>query len=213
MAYKKIETIPYVTSWFRARWPKLSKPDTEGTYPDNKFKTDAILLSDEDYAAAEAAFQAAAKKLWPDVENVSLPLKPFYDNAEDKKAKKNPIGRGFTLKSKKRPAVFDSRKKKLPDSVEIGPGSIIRVAAYIFPWSKTEKVRVKNADGTVTEESETAYGISLRLSDVQVRELVAPSSSGTGAAFDEDDEGFTYDGDDSESAGDKFGTDASPTDL
>lgn len=209
MAFNKTETIPYLTTWFRARWPKLSKPDTEGAFPDGKFKTEA-LLEDSDYEKTEADFKAAAKKLWPNVNDVQLPLKNFYDNAEDKKAKKNPIGRGYILKSKRRPAVFDMKKKKLPQDVEIGAGSVLRVAAYIFPWSKTEKVKTKHPDGTITEEDETQYGISLRLSDTQVRELVAPNSSGTGQAFDDDDEGFSYESSDDGETTEKFG---SATDL
>jgi hypothetical protein len=205
MAYNKIETIPYLTPWFAARFPKLLKPDTEGKFPDGKFKTDGV-LTDADYEAAEKVFKAAAKKLWPDAASVALPLKTFYANKEDKKAKINPQGRGFSLKSKRRPAVFDSKKKKLPAGVEIGAGSVLRVASYIFPWSKTETVKIKAADGTVTEEEETKYGISLRLSDVQVRELREPSNSGTGAAFDEAADGFTYDGDEADAGSEKFGS-------
>lgn len=189
----KQESIPFVTPWFVARFPKISKPDTKGKYADGKFKTDGLLV-DDDYAAVEKVLKDAGKKFWPDADVVTLPLKTFYDNAENKKAKKA-AGKGITLKSKYRPAVFDSKKKKLPENVAIGGGSVIRVASAIFPWSKTDKVKVKDPKtGEVTIEEGTEYGVSLRLGDIQVRKLVEFQAQGDGSAFDEDDEGFTYEG-------------------
>jgi hypothetical protein len=210
----KQESIPFVTPWFTARFPKISKPDTKGKFADGKFKTDGD-LSDEDYKAVEKALKDAGKKFWPDADVVSIPMKSFYKSAEDKKAKKSPEARGFTLKSKYRPAVFDSKKHKLPENVVIGGGSVLRVASAIFPWSKTEKIKVKDPKtGEVTVEEGTEYGVSLRLGDVQVRKLVEFQAQGDGSAFDEDEDGFTYDG--GEDAGDQFGADtpsADPSDL
>lgn len=205
----KQESIPFVTPWFKARYPKISQPDTKGKFADGKFKTDGV-LDDTDYVAVEKALNAAAKKFWPDADIVSTPLKTFYKNADDKKAKKNAEGRGFTLKSKYRPAVFDSKKKALPEGVKIGGGSIIRVASAIFPWSKAEKVKVKGADGKITVEESVEYGVSLYLNDVQVRKLVEFQASGDGSSFDEDAGGFEYEG--NVDAGDQFDSD-SATDL
>jgi hypothetical protein len=205
----KSESIPFVTPWFKARYPKISEPDTKGKYADGKFKTDGI-LDDVAYATVEKALNAAAKTLWPDADVVSNPLHTFYKNAADKKAKQNDEGRGFTLKSKYRPAVFDSRKKKLPDGVKIGGGSIIRVASAIFPWKKDERVKVKGADGVVTVEETTVYGVSLYLNDVQVRKLVEFQAQGDGSAFDDDNGGFEYEG--NTDAGDQFDG-GSATDL
>lgn len=201
----KQESIPFVTPWFTARYPKISKPDTEGKYADGKFKTDG-LLEDADYVAVEKKLTEAGKKFFPNADVVSLPMKTFYKNAEDKKAKKNPEGRGIVLKSKYRSAVFDGSKKKLPEGVAIGSGSILRVASAIFPWSKTTKMKVKDKDGNTTIEDSTEYGVGLRLGDIQVRKLVEFQSQGDGAAFDEDADGFTYDGEGAD-AGDQFGTD------
>lgn len=190
----KQETIPFVTPWFTARFPKITAPDTKGKFADGKFKTDGV-LEDADYAATEATLRAAAKKLWPDVDasEFVLPVKTFFANAENKKAGKSE-GRGIVLKSKYRPAVFDSKKKALPEGVKIGGGSVIRVASVIFGWSKAEKVKVKGADGKTTIEESVAYGVSLRLGDIQVRKLVESQGQGDGSAFDEDEGGFEYDG-------------------
>lgn len=193
----KQESIPFLTPWFTARFPKISKPDTQGKFADNKFKTDA-LLDDAEYKAVEKVLKDAGKKFWPG-EEVSLPLKTFYANKEAKAAKKAE-GRGMVLKSKYRPAVFDAKKKKLPDTVQIGGGSVIRVAAAIFPWSKTTKFK---------GEEVTEYGVGLRLGDVQLRKLVEFQASGDGSAFDEDEEGFTYEGNDA--GGEQFNDGA--TDL
>lgn len=204
----KNESIPFVTPWFKARYPKVSEPDTKGKFADGKFKTDGF-LDDADYAAVEKTLVAAGKKFWPDADVVELPLKQFYANAEDKKAKKAE-GRGFVLKSKYRPAIFDSKKKALPKELKIGGGSVIRVASAIFPWSKSEKMKVKGADGQTTVEETTAYGVSLRLGDIQVRSLVEHQAQGDGSAFDEDEGGFEYEG--NADAGDQFDSN-SATDL
>lgn len=201
----KVETIPYLLPWFTARFPKISKPDTEGKYADGKFKTDGVFLDDATLKEVEKTLREAGKKFWPNADEVQIPVKNFYANKEDKKAKKVQA-RGITLKSKRRPAVFDCGKprKKLPESVIIGGGSIIRVAAAMAPWTKTEKMKVKGADGSMTEEETEIFGVTLYMNDVQVKKLVAPSGSGTGEAFTDDEEGFTYEGDESE-GGEAFG--------
>lgn len=200
----KQEALPFVTPWFKARYPKISKPDTKGKFADGKFKTDGVFLSDEDMEAVEAKLQEAAAHFWPDKDDVSLPVKDFYASKEDREAKKVEA-RGITLKSKYKPAAFDSKKKKLPDSVAIGGGSEIRVASVIFPWDKTTKIKVKGADGKTTTETITEYGVSLRLGDVQVRKLIEFQAQGDGSAFDEDAEGFEYEGGEEDAGGEQFG--------
>ncbi len=204
---QKLETVAYITPWVIARYPKISKPDTQGKFADNKFKTDALFMNEADYKAALAAAQAAAKKLWPsiDQELVQLPIKEFFDGKDEEKTS---AGMGLVLKSKFRPAVFDAKKKKLPDGVAIGGGSEIRVASAFFPWSKaSEEVIVEN--GKRRKEKVTAYGISLRLGDVQVRKLEQNQGQGDGSAFDEVEGGFEYDV--ADAGGEQFTDDA--TDL
>lgn len=202
----KAKAIPVVTPWFTARYPKISKPDTEGQYADGKFKTDGVPLEDSDLEAFETKLLEAAKQFWPDVaeDEISLPVKDFYKNKEAKEAGEVEA-RGFTLKSKYRPACFDAKKKKLPEGVAIGGGSVIRVASSIFPWSKTSKMKVKDAKGKVSVEETTEYGVGLRLGDVQVRELMQGGGSGDGSAFDEVEDGFEYEG--ADTGGDQFDND------
>ena len=180
----KHDSIPFLTPWLVARFPKISKPDTKGQFADGKFKTDAVPQDEADLAVIEKALKDAAAHFWPKETEVSLPVMDFFANKDDKAAKKVE-SRGIRLKSKYKPAVFDSKKKKLPDSVSIGGGSVIRIAAAIFPWSKKTKFK-----GQEVEE----FGISLRLGDVQVRKLVEFQAQGDGSSFDEDAEGFTYEG-------------------
>lgn len=187
----KQKAVAWLTPWMTARYPKIGKPDTDGKYADGKFKTDGF-LDDDDYAAAEKHLRDVASKFWPDVDanELQIPVKVFYANAEAQK-KDEPEGQGLRLKSKYRPAVFDSKKSKLPDGVSIGSGSIIRVASFIFPYKSTEKVKV---NGKIVQE--TVYGVGLRLGDVQVKELVEYQGGGDGSAFDEVEDGFEYETDD-----------------
>ena len=183
----KTESIPFLTPWFTARYPKISKADTKGQYADGKFKTDGVFLDAEGLATTEKALKEATAKFWPSVpvNEVSLPVKNFYASKEDKE-KKKVEARGITLKSKYRPAAFDAKKVSVPlDNVTIGGGSVIRVASAIFPWSKTTKFKGQDV---------TEYGVSMRLGDIQIRKLCEAQSQVDGSAFDEDDEGFTYEG-------------------
>jgi DNA-directed RNA polymerase len=200
---KKSQSIAFVTPWFVARYPKISKPDTKGKFADGKFKTDGV-LTDEQYEEVEKAARAAGAKFWPDVpvEELALPLKDFYENKEARE-KGEVESRGFTLKSQYKPAIFDSKKKKLPDGVVIGGGSVLRVASAFFPWSKTtEQIVVEK--GKRSKSQVTEYGVGMRLGDVQVKELVEFSGSGDGSAFDEVEDGFEYDGEGDSSRADQF---------
>jgi DNA-directed RNA polymerase len=176
-----------MTPWFTARFPKLSQPDTDGKYADGKFKVDAI-FEDKDLVEIEKVLKDAGKSFFPGEANVQLPLKTYYGNAEDKKAKKDPVGKGLTMKSKNKPLAIDGKKQKLPDGVVIGGGSILRAACALAPYTKTEKVR--NADGSYSEEE--IHGVTLYVNTVQVRKLVEYQNGAD--AFAEDPEGFTYQG-------------------
>src|SRR6185312_600318 len=139
----KQESIPFLTDWFVARYPKISKPDTKGKFADGKFKTDGVFVSEEGLVNAEEALNTAAKHFWPNADVVTLPIKDFFASKDDRAAGKAEA-RGITLKSKYKSACFDSKKKKLPEGVAIGGGSVIRVAAAIFPWSKETKIKEKD---------------------------------------------------------------------
>jgi hypothetical protein len=191
---RKSEVVAFVTPWVQARFPKISTPDTEGKFADGKFKTDALFLADADHQKARAAAEAAAAKLFPGVslDEINMPLKEFFDKPREGEGEdKVSAGWGLVLKSKYRPAVFDARKNKLPEGVRVGGGSIIRIASAFFPWEKpTEETIVEN--GKRRKVKTVQKGISLRLGDVQVKELSqGGGKSGDGSAFDEV-EGFEY---------------------
>lgn len=190
---KKDETIGFNTPWLVARYPKISAPDLKGKFADGKYKTDSVFLVASDKDAVLAVLKDAAKQLLPGVpfENVNLPLKEFFDGKKDEQKKS--AGWGLVFKSKFRPAVFDSKKNKLPESVKIGGGSVIRVASAIFSWEKPDEVVIVE-NGVRRKEKTVEYGLSLRLGDVQVRKLVVGSAQGDGSAFDEVEDGFEYEG-------------------
>jgi hypothetical protein len=185
----KKDVVPYVLPFGIARYPKISQPDTNGKFADNKFKTD-IAYDDATMDKIEADLRAIASDMWPDAEPASLylPIKEVYKDKE----KKQPDGRVVTLKSKYRPAVFDAKKRKLPEGVKIGGGSEIRVASACIPFERKITALVNGKTSQITQ-----YGITLRLGDTQVRKLVEYAGGGDGSAFDEVEGGFEYDGTDS----------------
>jgi hypothetical protein len=177
---KKTETIKFVTPVGEFRWPKVSQPDTKGKYADGKFKT-AMVFSDEDHKKVVARLTDAAKQLLGEnAKDCTMPVREFKNKDTEEVQEV-----GINFKSKYRPAVFDAKKKKLPEGVTIGNGSEGRIVGVIFSWDKTTKVKGKNV---------TEYGISIRLGDVQITKLQEGGSMGNGADFDDDVEGYEYDG-------------------
>src|SRR5690348_99993 len=77
----------------------------------------------------------------------------------------------FTFKTQYQPAVFDGRNKPIPSTVRVGGGSVIRLIGQFVEYEK---------------------GISAQFNQVQVKELNGPGVS----AFDEVDDGYTYEGSD-----------------
>lgn len=188
---KKFDTINWLTPWFTARIFRnsLQVPDTEGQYADNKFKVDAM-WDGSALDEVQQTLKEAGEKFWPGKEVVS-PLKVYYANKEDKKAEKNALGTGLTMKSKNRPKIEDSKKHPIPQSVKIGSGSVLRAACVIAPYTKTEKVR---ENGKLVDME--IFGLTVYVNAVQVKKLV--EGGGFGAdAFDEvdGDDGFTFEAD------------------
>lgn len=163
---KKAPTVAFTTPFGTLRYPKISAPDTKGEYADNKFKTD-IVFDDADFAIVEKAIKEAAATLLPDVKNPKLPLHTWEKDGD--------VSKGIRLKSQYRPAVFDTKNTKLPETTLIGGGTVARIASAIFAYKKGGNV-----------------GISLRLGKVQVKELVE-YQGGDESPFDETD-GFVSEG-------------------
>jgi hypothetical protein len=174
---KTPKTIRFVTPVGVAVYPKISEPDTKGKFADNKFKTDV------DYGAHTEALIA---KITEAAEAWGTPMNlPIVDETKkDENGKKVPTGKKLIrFKSKYRPAVFDAKKKPLPQDVVIGGGSEIRIDATLFPYT------------------EGKGGVGLRLGPVQVANLV---EGGEGAANFDEMEGFEYEAD--EAVGEKDGS-------
>ena len=163
MNKKKSQSIQFTTPFGTLRYPKVSEPDNKGAYADGKFKTD-IVFSDDDFAIVEKAVTEAAAKLLPVASNPRLPLFTEWEE-----------GKGIRLKCEYRPAVFDAKNKRLPEDVQIGGGTIARVAATVFAY--------KIGSNT---------GIGIRLGKVQVKKLVE-YHGGNASPFEETD-GFTLEG-------------------
>jgi hypothetical protein len=210
----KLPTITTMLKRLELRWPKITNPDTEGKYADGKFKTHGIAQTDDEHKRIVGMLEAAAtsaefKQYFKD-NGVSgeavlqLPIKEFK-NKESGEVEEV----GFNFKSKYRPLVIDGKKNKLPQSLKIGNGTVANIEAVMFPWTKEEKVRVKDEKtGKMKEVKEVGYGVSMRLAGVQIIKLEAGGGQSDGSAFDEEDDGFEYSADDSvtddAAAGDDF---------
>lgn len=158
--------VNFVTPKGTARFPKLSEPDTKGEYADNKYKTE-IVLDDDDLAAFKKEMYAAAKELLPNVKSPNLPIKT---------SKKDGVV-SIIFKSKHRPQVQDAQRTDIPKSVEVGPGSVIKVAGTFAPY---EKGALKGI---------TAYLDAVRVYELKQRRDAAE-------AFGDAEDGYSIKGDD-----------------
>lgn len=201
MAKAKLPTITFKTPWLRLKWPKIKNPDTEGQYADGKFKTYGVPFSDEDFDKIEQALIAASEskefKAFFDKEGVTsedpptLPIK-LFKNKDTGKVEE----RGWNFKSKYRPHIYDGKRKQLPITLNIGSGSEARIEAVMFPWAKSEKVKVKDPKTKkIVIEEQKGYGVSMRFQSAQLRKLVEGGGASDGSAFDDDEDvDFEYEG-------------------
>lgn len=194
----KLPTISFIAKRMELRWPKITNPDTEGKYADGKFKTHGVAQTEEVQKAIiaklkEAAESPAFKQYFAangvsDEAVLQMPIKEFK-NKESGEVEEI----GFNFKSKYRPLVIDGKKEKLPATLKIGNGTVANIEAVIFPWAKEEKVRVKDAKtGKMTEVKEVGYGVSMRLSGVQIISLEAGGGQSDGSAFSTEEDAFEY---------------------
>ena len=131
-----------------ARFPKISKPDTTGDYADGKYKTD-VVFSDADMKAVKAQIVAFAKEQYgDDLSKIRLPI----GEHTDKETKE--VTTYVRFKSARKPIVVDAKRKRLPEGVEVGGGSRIRVGGTLNAY--------KAAGNT---------GVNIYLNAVQVIEL------------------------------------------
>lgn len=139
--------ITFVSPVGTARWPHITQPDNTGQFADGKFKT-KLVVSKKDAEPLVARLKELAKEH-------KVSMLPFKEDPDD------PSNIVFTIKSKYKPLVVDTKKNEVtkPD-LRIGGGSKLRIGGVIFPWAK---------------------GLSLQMNQVQVLELV----DGQNVMFDE----------------------------
>jgi hypothetical protein len=83
-----------------------------------------------------------------------------------------------TAKSKYAPGIFDAHKNRIPESIDIAGGSKIRAICEVYQYDE---------------------GVSLRLLQVQVVQL--RERAGGNCAFEEIEDGYTYEGGEEETSG------------
>jgi len=155
-----------------AVWPKLDKPDVYQPMKNGKpngekkvrYTTD-LKLEDEALAKFEDALKKIAKKQLPDCEHPKLPIKKSKKTGE----------RTVTMASgeKYRPPVFDAQNNKVPPSVVIGGGSLIKVQVTVNPY-----------DGF-------GGGINLYIDAIQLLKLEQNERT---SPFEKDPSGYSYSG-------------------
>jgi hypothetical protein len=160
--------VKFTTPIGVARYPKISKPDTTGDYADNKYKTD-VVFSDEDLKTLKAQVVEFAKgEFTPDeLKKIDLPIKEVKDKETGE------ITTCVRFKSARKPIIIDAKRNRIPDNVEIGGGSRIRVGGTLNAYKKGGN-----------------KGVNIYLNAVQVIELQQGFNIND---FDEVDDGYVAD--------------------
>jgi hypothetical protein len=161
----------------------IVKPDTGHKYSDNKYKITLVLPGSTDMSAIRAKALAAAKQEFPDVspEDINLPFKSGDDHKNDEFHGKVLL----TAKSKFQPQVVDSKRKELPEGVQVRSGDEGKLVINLYPYTKTEKVK----EGKKVVDVQT-WGVSAQLNVVQ---LLKKNAGGGGMDLLADEEGFDGD--------------------
>jgi hypothetical protein len=112
-----------------ARYPKITSPDTTGDYADNKYKVD-VVFTDADLKEIKKTIVEFAKKEMPDVKNPHLPIREHTDKETGE------VVEFVRFKSARKPIIIDAKRNKLPEGVEVGGGSRIRVGGTLNAYTK-----------------------------------------------------------------------------
>lgn len=146
--------VKFTTGFGTARYPHISKPDTQGKYADDKFKVKLVMpLGSPEAQTLIQQIKDAAVTL-----HGAKGLKLYMPFVEDEDANEAV----FTLKTKFAPAIFDGQNKPAK-GVQVGGGSVIRLLGNIVPYDK---------------------GITMQFNQVQIKELNGFGTSGFGAVED-----------------------------
>lgn len=186
-----------------AKYPYLTKPDTQYN-PEGDFKV-SIILEGQDAQDLKQKIDAALADHVANVqrekgEEVSA-AKPPYSVMIDRETGKPSGEIRFNFKQKAvikytdkktkqkkvisvQPPVVDSLNQTIPNTVNVGSGSRIRVKAAIKPY-----------------KTPLGVGVSLRLLATQVRELIEYVPQGGATGFDTIEGGFVVEGFDADDSG------------
>lgn len=155
--------MKFVSPKGRASYPKLTKPDTKFN-PEGVYSVGLIIDKE-----AAAPFQAKIEEAYVEEFGAkALPKAnwPWSENEEGELV--------FKFKSKNKPTLFDSKGKPIKSELNVGSGSVLKVAGAVGCRQVSGK-----------------YYATLYLNSVQVIDLVEYSSS----AFGEEEGGFVADDD------------------
>lgn len=111
-----------------ARYPKISQPDTTGDYADNKYKTD-VVFSAEDLKAVKKVLTDFGKKEFGD-KTFDIPVREHKDKETGE------VVTFVRFKSARKPMIIDAKRNRVPDGVDIGGGSKIRVGGTLNTYKK-----------------------------------------------------------------------------
>lgn len=173
----------------------IARPDTEAPKgasfkPDGKFKGTLVFDSEDDIASLRQECLALIRAEFPetaaiDEDQLALPIKTG-EALGGKKAETFAGKIVLEAKSQYRPSIFDAKGEKCPEGVFAYSGDTVRFKVSPYVFKKTEKVR----DGKKMVDVDL-YGVSLRLSGVQIKKKGSGGGGGFDAVEDGDFDGAT----------------------
>ena len=146
--------IKFTSPFGAAQYPHLSKPDTQGKFADNKFKTKLVCSTSDTDALAFIAFLDGAAIELHGKAGAKL-YKPYVRDDEAGTVT-------FIFKSKYAPGLFDAACNQAK-GVNVGNGSVLRVMGVVVEFEK---------------------GVSAQIVQVQIKELNAAGICGFDAVED-----------------------------
>lgn len=191
----KRQTIDATFGPYTLSFPNITAPDEKY----DVYTANGVDDPNSDAMKKAKAILADAIKTFGLDKNAKLPLSKEMTkdpNASPNAKKPKKVATGKLIlkcKSKRAPAVFDSRGREInPKGLDIRGGTVARVQGFLSPYEMLEKI--KNADGEIEEV--TVTGISFTLTGVQIIRLAKGFGSKGFDAYDDDGEGWTMSGDD-----------------
>jgi hypothetical protein len=165
--------------------PDTQAPEGATFKPDGKFKVAISYPSSEALDKALESAYAVAEEMWPGKPRDEI-LTPFIREYERERDGEKETVFLIQAKSKYKPESVDAYKNHIPSSIEIRGGDRARAVIVLFPYEKPETV----IDGKKRVQI-TTYGISARLSLVQLIEKRKAGAAAALEALDDLDDGFS----------------------